>query len=76
MSSKEFLELVLPIKQKIFRLSKRLLTSTEEAEDATQEILIKAWNKNNELSSYTSVEAMMMTMTKNYCLDRLKSKQA
>lgn len=76
MSSKEFLDLVLPIKQKIFRLSKRLLTSTEEAEDATQEILIKAWNKNSELKSYTSVEAMMMTMTKNYCLDRLKSKQA
>lgn len=76
MSSKEFLDLVLPIKQKIFRLSKRLLTSTEEAEDATQEILIKAWNKNSELKSYASVEAMMMTMTKNYCLDRLKSKQA
>lgn len=76
MNQKEFLELVLPIKQKVFRLAKRLLTSTEEAEDATQEILIKMWHKNEELNKYNSIEAMMMTMTKNYCLDRLKSKQA
>src|SRR5690554_1948536 len=76
MNQKEFLELVLPIKQKVFRLAKRLLTSTEEAEDATQEVLIKMWHKNEELNKYNSIEAMMMTMTKNYCLDRLKSKQA
>jgi len=76
MNQKEFLDLVLPMRQKIFRLSKRLLTSREEAEDATQEVLIKMWNKNKELGKYNSIEAMMMTMTKNYCLDRLKSKQA
>lgn len=76
MSQKEFLDLVLPFRQKVFRLSKRLLSSTEEAEDATQEVLIKMWNKNQELKTYNSIEAMMMTMTKNYCLDRLKSKQA
>lgn len=76
MNQQEFLDLVLPLRQKIFRLSKRLLTSTEEAEDATQEVLIKMWNKNKELEKYNSIEAMMMTMTKNYCLDRLKSKQA
>jgi len=76
MNQKEFLDIVLPIKQKVFRLAKRLLTSTEEAEDATQEVLIKMWHKNEELNKYNSVEAMMMTMTKNYCLDRLKSKQA
>ncbi|MFA5556891.1 MAG: sigma-70 family RNA polymerase sigma factor [Flavobacteriaceae bacterium] len=76
MNQKEFLDLVLPIKQKVFRLAKRLLISTEEAEDATQEVLIKMWHKNEEIEKYDSIEAMMMTMTKNYCLDRLKSKQA
>jgi len=76
MNQKEFLDLVLPIKQKVFRLAKRLLTSIEEAEDATQEVLIKMWHKNEEIEKYDSIEAMMMTMTKNYCLDRLKSKQA
>ena len=44
MNQKEFLELVSPFKDKLFRLAKRLLVSTEEAEDATQEVLIKLWN--------------------------------
>ena len=56
--------------------AKRLLVSTEEAEDATQEVLVKLWTKNETLSELKSVEAMAMTMTKNYCLDQLKSKRA
>jgi len=57
-------------------LAKRLLVSTEEAEDATQEVLVKLWTKNETLHELKSVEAMAMTMTKNYCLDQLKSKRA
>ncbi len=68
--------LVNPFKDKIFRLAKRLLVSTEEAEDATQEVLVKLWNKHESLEEYKSVEAVAMTMTKNYCLDQLKSKRA
>jgi RNA polymerase sigma-70 factor (ECF subfamily) len=34
------------------------------------------WNKNESLGELKSVEAMAMTMTKNYCLDQLKSKRA
>ena len=66
----------MPFKDKLYRLAKRLLVSTEEAEDATQEILLKLWSKNKVMESYNNVEAFAMTMTKNFCLDRLKSKQA
>jgi len=38
--------------------------------------LVKLWKNNNVLSNYSSVEAFAMTMTKNYCLDQLKSKRA
>lgn len=76
MKQKEFLNIVLPFKDKLFRMAKRLLVSTEEAEDATQEILIKLWDKKNKMETYNNVEAFAMTMTKNFCLDRLKSKQA
>ena len=76
MNQKEFMQLVSPFKDKVFRLAKRLLVSTEEAEDATQEVLVKLWNKNESLDEYKSVEAVAMTMTKNYCLDQLKSKRA
>ncbi|WP_306354218.1 RNA polymerase sigma factor [Flavobacterium sp. '19STA2R22 D10 B1'] len=76
MNQKEFINLINPFKDRVFRLAKRLLVSTEEAEDATQEVLVKLWNKNETLDDYKSVEAFAMTMTKNYCLDQLKSKRA
>lgn len=76
MQQKEFLNLVMPFRDKLYRMAKRLLVSREEAEDATQEILLKLWSKNEVMSQYKSVEAFAMTMTKNFCLDRLKSKQA
>lgn len=76
MTQTDFIKLVTPFKDKIFRLAKRLLVSNEEAEDATQEILIKLWNNKQKISEYQNVEAFSMTMTKNFCLDRLKSKQA
>lgn len=76
MNQKEFMQLVNPFKDKLFRVAKRLLVSTEEAEDATQEVLVKLWNKNEDLKSYRSVEAFAITMIKNYCLDQLKSKRA
>ena len=72
----EFMQVITPFRDKVFRLAKRLLVSVEEAEDATQEVLVKLWNKKETLQSYNSVEAFAMTMTKNYCLDQLKSKRA
>ncbi|WP_299158603.1 sigma-70 family RNA polymerase sigma factor [uncultured Tenacibaculum sp.] len=76
MNQSDFLKVVLPFKDKVFRLAKRLLVSREEAEDATQELFFKLWRNKEKLSNYKNVEAFAMTMTKNYCYDRLKSKQA
>ncbi|WP_310555829.1 RNA polymerase sigma factor [Flavobacterium sp.] len=76
MNQIEFINSIKPFKDKLFRLAKRLLVSTEEAEDATQDVLIKLWNKNDDLKKYGNVEAYAMTITKNYCLDVLKSKRA
>lgn len=76
MNQNEFIQIITPFKDKLFRLARRMLVSTEEAEDATQEVLVRLWNKNNDLERYNSVEALAMTMTKNYCLDQLKNKRA
>lgn len=76
MNQKEFLETVLPCKDKLYRLAKRLLVSSDEAEDAVQEVFLKLWNGREKIENYRSPEAFAITMTKNYCLDRLKSRQA
>jgi RNA polymerase sigma-70 factor (ECF subfamily) len=76
MNQKEFLETVLPFKDKVYRLAKRLLVSSDEAEDATQELYFKLWKNKSKIERYDNVEAYAMMMTKNYCLDQLKSKRA
>ena len=76
MTQEAFLHIVMPFKDKVFRLAKRLLVSREEAEDATQEILLKLWKNKKQIQDYKNVEAFSMTMTKNFCLDKLKSKHA
>ncbi len=76
MTQVEFLNIVMPFKDKVFRLAKRLLVSTEEAEDATQEVLLKLWNNKRKMQEYKNIEAFSMTMTKNFCFDKLKSKQS
>ncbi|MBL4662122.1 MAG: RNA polymerase sigma factor [Flavobacteriaceae bacterium] len=76
MKQKEFLATVLPYKDKLYRLAKRLLVSSEEAEDAVQEVYLKLWKGRSSIKNYKNPEAFAVTMTKNYCFDRLKSKQA
>jgi RNA polymerase sigma-70 factor (ECF subfamily) len=76
MNQKEFLDKVMPFRDRVYRLAKRLLVSSDEAEDATQELYLKLWKNKEKISSYNNVEAFAMTMTKNYCLDQLKSKRA
>ena len=76
MNEDEYLKIITPFKDKVFRVAKRLLVSIEEAEDATQEVFLKLWKHRQKLKDYNSPEAFAMTITKNWCFDRLKSKQA
>jgi RNA polymerase sigma-70 factor (ECF subfamily) len=74
MTTEEFKIEVLPLKHKLFRLALRMLGRVEEAEDAVQDALIKLWTRREELDNYSSIEAFAMTITKNLCLDRIRSK--
>ena len=76
-ADKKFKDQIQEMRDKIFRITKRILVSYQEAEDAKQEVILKLWNIDPEKrNSFKSVEAYSITMAKNYCLDRLKSKQA
>ncbi len=76
MNQKEFMDIILPFQDRLYRIAKRLLVSSDEAEDAVQEVVLKLWNARTKLDDIRSKEAYAMIMIKNHCLDRLKSKQA
>lgn len=74
MNPEEFKIQVLPLKNKLFRLSLRMLGRVEEAEDSVQDAMVKLWTRKEDLKNYSSIEAFAMTITKNLCLDRIRSK--
>jgi len=74
MKETTFLNIIDPIKDKMYRMSLRLLTSKEAAEDATQEVILKLWDLKEKIKHYANIEAFAMIVTKNYCLDQLKLK--
>lgn len=76
MNEQTFLDRIMTVQDSMFRLAKRLLISKEEAEDAVQEVVTKLWANMTHIATLSNIEGYAMTMTKNYCLDRLKSKQA
>ena len=75
MSPDEFQKRVLPVKNKLFRFAARLTGNAEEAEDIVQEVLIRVWNRRQELPAYRNVEAWCMRLVKNLFLDGVKSKR-
>ncbi|WP_420387482.1 RNA polymerase sigma factor [Roseivirga sp.] len=75
MELQEFKNKVLPLKDRLYRIALHMLKSVDEAEDALQDVMVKLWDKRQQLKEYRSVEAFAVTVTKNRCLDQLKSKK-
>ena len=73
MELQAFKSKVLPLKDRLYRIALGMLKSVPEAEDALQDVMVKLWNKREQLGQYRSIEALAVTVTKNLCLDRLKS---
>lgn len=75
MKKLSFRDNVLPLKDKIFRLALRITLSRAEAEDIVQDVLIKVWNRRDDLAEVDSIEAYSLTVCRNLSLDRLQRKE-
>ena len=75
MKKLSFRDDVLPLKDKIFRLALRITLSRVEAEDIVQDVLIKVWNRRDDLAEVDSIEAYSLTICRNLSLDRLQRKE-
>lgn len=73
MELQAFKQRILPVQGRLFRLARLFLRNREEAEDALQDVLLRLWTNRQQLDSYQSLEALAVQMTKNLCLDKLKS---
>ena len=67
----DFRQHLLPLKDKIYRVGLRITCNAQEAEDLTQDTLIKAWSRRDELSVVDNIEAFCITICRNLALDRI-----
>ena len=71
----DFRKDLLPLKDKIYRMGLRITLNAQEAEDLTQDTLIRAWNKRDELAQVTNIEAFCIAICRNLALDRVARRE-
>ncbi len=76
MNAIDFRHDLLPLKDRLFRLALRITLHRAEAEDVTQETLLRVWNKRDELADLKSLEAYCFTVCRNLAIDRGEKKDA
>lgn len=75
MTREEFKNNILPCKNSLYRFALRMLNNSQEAEDIVQEVFIKLWKMKNSLYQYKNIGGFAMTINKNMCYDKLRSKK-
>jgi len=75
MTIKNFTQLIMPIKDRLYRFALRMVENGVEAEDVVQEVLIKLWHKREELPSINNLEAWSIRLTRNLSVDKLRAKR-
>jgi RNA polymerase sigma-70 factor (ECF subfamily) len=60
----------------VYRLSRSILRSSEDAEDATQEVFVRAYQALSQFSGRGAFGAWLRRMTVNHCLNRVQSAAA
>jgi len=55
----------------IYRYARSLLANQEDAEDATQEVLLRLWNHLPKINPF-SIRAWLLRTTRCYCLDQIR----
>jgi RNA polymerase sigma-70 factor (ECF subfamily) len=71
MSNEPFFQIILPMKDRLFRLAYGIVRDQEEAEDILQDLLLKLWSRKEEWSDIGNLEAYCFRAIKNMALDRL-----
>lgn len=66
---------VYPLREKLQRMSLKMLKDDAEAEDTVQEVMLRLWVMRDRLSGYRSIEALAIQIGKNICLNKIRSRK-
>ena len=74
MTGKDFKYRVLSLSERLFPMVARILGNDDDARDALQEIMIKLWERRQQIDHHPNLTGFVFLTARNYCLDRLKKK--
>ena len=74
MTHEQFTQIYLPFSGKMYALAYNLLRNRDEARDCVQDAYAELWNKRDTIEPDKSPLALVLTMVRNNCLDRLKNR--
>jgi len=66
---------ILPLKHPIYRFALFMMKNEDDAKDVCQEVLIKIWEKRDDLYEVKNLRAWAITITRNKCLDHIKARK-
>jgi len=72
MTQETFRNTVCILRDEMFRFAKRFVMSSDEAEDVVQDLMIKFWQKKDELEQFGNFKSYALKSVRNECLNRLK----
>ena len=74
MTHEQFTQIYLPFSGKMYALAYNLLRNRDEARDCVQDAYVELWNKRDTIEPDKPPLALVLTMVRNNCLDRLKTR--
>ena len=75
MQIKEFIEILTPYKDKMFRYAFSIAGNRFEAEDIVQEAIIKIWKRMDKFTEIDNKEAWVITIVRNLAIDKVRAKK-
>ena len=63
---------ILPLKNDLYRMARRITMNAAEAEDVVQETMMKVWNRRDQWEQIESIEAFCLTICRNLSLDKVR----
>lgn len=73
MNKQEFKRTIFSLSERIYPLVARML-GRHNAEDAIQEIMLKLWEKRNQVAKHPNVKGLVFLTARNYCIDVIRKK--
>jgi RNA polymerase sigma factor (sigma-70 family) len=74
MNKQDFKQNVFSLSERIYPMVARMLGGNHNAEDAIQEIMLKLWEKRNQIAKHPNIKGLVFLTARNYCIDILRKK--